>query len=560
MARFRKRAAAVVAALCLIVAGVAAFADSTDLSTRSSALTASSGYTPSYWSKFSNSLPTSSDFFPIAVFDQSAHGGDVQSPYTNQAQVMVAAHINVEVGSDSDSYAPADLSAACAAGGPYLIVGNEVRSTSVAGLESDINANPSCAKYGVGYQAGDEGCNTSSQGDPSTVIPADQAIDPTRIVNWGQAGGFPTADNICATPQNASDVFSGDVYEVTNPYIGSTCNVPGKQSDCLWGYGEQTQNYVSADTNGKPVWVDLETGTDDLGMSSADGSTCNSTTNLCANGNEQRATPEQVNSAAWLTLINGSNGLLWFCDDGTTGADACLGGGSDGNPTNCAPTCGVVANLTYIDGTVEGYAQELNSQSVAGVTISSSNSAVPVDEMTKVVDGVTYLFAEADRGTGTTNATYTVPGAAGDTATLVYDSAQHYDPSGYNDVGNSFTLNGSGAFTDSLTGDTGNAPGAVSYQVKIYTLSTGGGTTTTTTMPATTTTTQPATTTTTTTQPPVNVTATCNAGWLNTTVNPQRWRPTCTFSAPSGIPYHTYINCTGTYTVGSTSFTLVCKT
>ena len=106
---------------------------------------------------------------------------------------MLAEHINVEVGSDSDSYTPADIAAACAAGGPYLFVGNTVRAANVPALQADANANPACAKYVVGYQAGDEGCNTSWQGNPSTVIPPAQAADPTRMVNWGQAGGFPGA-------------------------------------------------------------------------------------------------------------------------------------------------------------------------------------------------------------------------------------------------------------------------------------------------------------------------------------------------------------------------------
>ena len=140
----------------------------------------------------------------------------------------------------------------------------------------------------------------------------------------------------------------------------------------------------------------------------------------------QRATcqPEQVNSAAWLTLINGSNGIIWFCDDGVTGADACLGGGSNGNSSACAPTCGIPANLSYIDSHVQGFAQELNSPSAGGVSISGSNSATPIDEMTKTVGGTTYLFVEAEESRGRSNHghLYGVP-RAGETATLVYDSA-----------------------------------------------------------------------------------------------------------------------------------------
>ena len=339
------------------------------------------------------------------------------------------------------------------------------------------------------------------------------------------------------------DIFAGDVYEVTNPWIGSTCDVAGGQSDCLWGYGTQTQNYVANDTGGKPVWVDIETGTNDLGDAETNGSTCNSTTNLCSKGNEQRATPEQVNSAAWLTLINGSNGIIWFCDDSLTGADACLGGGANGNPSACAPTCGIAANLTYVDANVEGFAQELNSPDAAGVTVASSNPAVPVDEMTKVVNGVTYLFTEADRGTGKTTATYTDAGLAGSTATLVYDSAARYDPS-ISEQGKTFALDGSGSFSDSLTGDTGNSANAVSYQVKIYAISDGAP------APTDSTTTNPSTTTTTTTIGGTTSTTSSTTSTSTTTT-------TTTIGAPADDP--TPVSCDGNSTTSGSVFALSCR-
>ena len=500
---------------------------------------------PTLTTPASSGLPTSSSFFPIAVFDQSPSGGDVQAPYTNQAQAMAAEGININIGENSNSEVTADLEASCAAG-TYLFGGNSVTAATVPVVEADANAAdstayPNCSKNMVAYQVGDEGCSSTTPGLLAGVM----AADPTRLANWGQSGGFPAAMP-CPTIAAASSIVSGDVYENINTYIGaadSTCNVKGGQSDCTYGYGIQTSRYVAA-AGGKPVWTDVETGSDALGFSEAQGA-CNSTTNLCPQGNEQRATPEQVDSDVWLSIINGAKGIIYFCDDSTTGADACLGGGANGNPSACAPTCDIAANLTYIDSNVSLYAPELNSSNTSGVTVSSSNSAVPVDEMTKVVGNTTYIFTEADRGAGTTTATYTDPALAGQTATLVYDSASQYDSSQYKDVGSSFAINSSGAFSDSLTGDTGNALNAISYQVKIYEVNTPA--TTTTTQAPTTTTTAPVTTTTTT-VPPVNETVSCSGVHY---VSGSSIYMTC-----KGFP--TTEICTGAYKSSGT-YTLSCK-
>ena len=576
-----KRGSAIIVPVVLVATAAFAFAVG-------AAATSSNTSAQSFYGGFSNGLPTASNFFPIAVFDQSPSGGDVPAPSANQAQQMKAEGINVNEGEDSDSEVPRDLAAACAQG-IYLIGGNSVTAAAVPGLVADANANAACAKYLAGYDAGDEGCSST----PVSVIPQIHAADPTRMAEWGQSGFFPSeASASCISAMNASDIASGDVYEVTNPWLGSTCNVPGGQSDCLWGYGVQTQRMVAAATGGRPVWVDLDSGADNLGFSSQNSSACNTATNLCSKGNEQRATPEQVNSAAWLTLINGSNGIIWFCDDGVTGADACLGGGSNGNSSACAPTCGIPANLSYIDSHVQGFAQELNSPSVGGVSISSSNSATPIDEMTKTVGGTTYLFVEADRAGGRTTATYTVSGAAGETATLVYDSAARYDPS-VSEQGKTFVLDGSGSFSDSLTGDTGNSAGAASYQVKIYTLgATQSATTTTeapttttdppttttaptaTTSPPTTTTDPPTTTTdppTTTTDPPTTTTDPPTTTTDPTTTDPATSNVSCSSRAtPDANNLRLYcefsgngmssggVSCTGTYQNGH-NFTLVCK-
>ena len=498
--RTKRAAAVLVGAVSLGVVGV-----------MGSVGAASSLSRPSeFYGNYSNGLPTSMSFFPIAVFDQSPSGGNVPAPYTNQAQAMVADGININVGEDNDGEVSRDLAAACAAGGPYMIAGNTVSASSGGPtVEADANANPACAKWIVGYQMGDEpACGT----DVAAVADTLRTMDPSRMANEGLDGYLEPESAACNATLLGSDIASGDVYEIVNPYENNPSYRNGPQdclrqarvgqNDCLWGYSVQTQNMVAASAgSGKPVFVDLDSGTTQLGMSSAAGSVCDATTNLCSNGNEMRATNEQVSSAAWDTLINGSNGLLWFCDDGFA-ADACLGGGAHGDPANCNNTvaggsfgdntCDDPANISYVDHLVESYAEELNTPnsgycdmvtelmdppfstcSGGDLTLATSNSNEPITGMTKEVGGTTYLFVMADRGAGTTTGTYTVSGAGGDTATLVYDSAQHYDPDGYSDQGTTYALNDSGQFSDSLTGDTGNSANAVSYQVKIYAISDG---------------------------------------------------------------------------------------
>ena len=456
--------AALVVPILLVVTG--AFAYVVD------AAATSTSNAQSYYGSFSNGLPTSPSFFPIGVYYQSPSGGDVPAPYTNQAQAFKAEGVNVFIGISPGwptSYGVdslGQLAAACAAG--MYVIGSDLVGTAAAGAPNSAssvlaaaNSEPNCAKYLVGYDLGDEpACSVNVAAQVAAV----HAVDPSRMAYENTAGFYPNIPSAqCVGNLNAPDIASSDDYAVTNPW-SPNCLVRGTDSDCLWEYGVATANTVKAAAN-KPAWIFVETGSDNMAQSSQNGSVCDATTNLCTDGNQERATAVQVNSAAWLTLINGSQGLEWFCDDSVTGPDACAGGGSDGKTSACSPTCWEAANLTYVDKNVEGFAPELNSPSVSAMSVTSSNSAVPIVEMTKVVGGTTYLFVESDRN-GSTTGTFSDPGLAGDTATLVYDSAAHYDPAA-SEQGDTFTLSSTGSFSDSL--GTASNP----YQVKVYAI---GGT------------------------------------------------------------------------------------
>ena len=418
------------------------------------------------YSPYSHHLPFSPSFFPIAVWTQSPAGGDVPRPFRTQAQAFRAMGVNVFVTISDWPYRFGDdsgqLAAACA-NHEYIIAGGDVHSDSsaqsVASVQAILAKNPRCAKYLVGYQMGiDEPlCSTNV----AALVAPIHNEDPTRMVYINQAGWYPNNRNPeCRANLKAPSIASADDYAITNPW-----NPPGPNrgclrapTDCLWQYGDETDNMRADVGPNKPVWVFVETGTNTLGFPTQNGSVCNPKTNLCSNGNEYRATPPQVNSAAWLTLIHGSNGLEWFCND-TTAPDYCAGGGPGGHLAG--DNRSIPRNLTYIDHAIESFAPELNVPNSKGAAVRSSNPRVPIDEMVKVVNGLTYLFVESDRDGSTLGRFGLGRSFAGATATVVYDSDAHYDRA-YSESGKKFKLSASGAFSDRLGLDGDN------YQVKVY--------------------------------------------------------------------------------------------
>ena len=209
-------------------------------------------------------------------------------------------------------------------------------------------------------------------------------------------------------------------------------------------------------------------------------SDCVASVNLClVNGNEYRATPVQVNAEVWMSLINGANGIEYFCHDLTAYA-FCLGA-----PEGGAAALSVQSNLTYVNATVLSYAPVLNSPTVGicslqqenyvtgarstttscanGIlTLVTTNVAVPGMAMAKQYNGSTYLFVQSDRRSAY-GAIFniTLAGMSGKTARVVYDSNAQYDPAN-STAGSTIALNTLGTLSDTL-GAHGD-----DYQVKIY--------------------------------------------------------------------------------------------
>ena len=457
-------------------------------------------------------------YFPVAVWLQNPdQTTEIESGYANLAHAAVAEGINTFLGlydwpsafavDNSTGGQGAQFQAACNAGEHVIaggnpssnILANSVASVEfIAALETQASTRTSCSQYLAGYDWTDEPPECST--NVIAQVAAIHAEDPTRPtvdnmaswVSWGDSGCTSTADAAFAAPA----ITSSDDYHNTDAWNVSGCE--GAQhvstspwADCSWLYGLQAAVQASL-SGGKPTWVYLETGTDELGFSSQSGSSCNTSTNTCSNGNEYNATAPQVNANAWAAIINGATGIEWFCHGAAQGqatSDSdCMGGNGSGSNA-------IFSNLQYIDDTVAITAPVLESPTQGACTMQpstystrnnvllqgcsggdlamlTSNASEPIMAMTKVLNGTTYLFVEADRANGTATGIYRVSGAAGDKATLVYDSAAHYDPA-VSEQGQTFSLNGSGGFADTIRGDNGAGSnhygaGANGYEVKIY--------------------------------------------------------------------------------------------
>ncbi len=96
------------------------------------------------------------------------------------------------------------------------------------------------------------------------------------------------------------------------------------------------------------------------------------------------------------------------------------------------------------------------------LSMTTADAAVPGMALVKKLGATTYLLAQSDRRSPNgASFGYTLTGLAGKTATIVYDSDEHYDHAN-GARGTKLTLDGSGSFSDVL-GQHGD-----NYQVKIY--------------------------------------------------------------------------------------------
>ncbi|NLC59539.1 MAG: hypothetical protein GX774_22095 [Armatimonadetes bacterium] len=244
----------------------------------------------------------------------------------------------------------------------------------------------------VGWMHGDEPDNAQPVIDPNTgqqtwgpCIPPERivadykrlrAADPTRpiLLNLGQGvandewhGRGPGAHlGQYETYVQGADIVSFDVY----PMAGLE---KPNNADYLWYVAKGVERLVQWTGGKRIVWNCLEcTGISDP---------------------KKKATPHQVRAEAWMALVRGSTGLIWFVHRFA--------------PTFCEWALledpEMLAAVTAINRQIHALAPVLNSPTVAdGATVTSSAADVPIGHLVKRHGGATYLFTVAMRNAPTT--------------------------------------------------------------------------------------------------------------------------------------------------------------
>ncbi|HEV7924201.1 MAG TPA: hypothetical protein VGR14_02530, partial [Verrucomicrobiae bacterium] len=243
----------------------------------------------------------------------------------------------------------------------------------------------------IGWMHGDEPDNAQELGDgkgygppitPATIIAEYQRIraaDPTRpvMVNLGQ--GVAWDDYIgrgvrrnhpedYAEYVKGSDIASFDIYPVAHDDPA----IAGK----LWFVPQGVERLIKWAGPERIVWNCIE---------------CTRIGNP-----DHKATPQQVRSEVWMSLIHGSRGLIYFVHEWKPRF----------NESALLSDPEMLAAVTAINHQIHRLAPVLNRPAVAdAVKVTSANHDVPIAVMAKRTDNALYLFAVAMRD-GKTTATF----------------------------------------------------------------------------------------------------------------------------------------------------------
>lgn len=171
------------------------------------------------------------------------------------------------------------------------------------------------------------------------------------------------------------DIASFDIY----PVVHDNPEVSGK----LWMVAHGVQRLIQW-SGARPVWNCLE---------------CTRIDNP-----DRKPTPQEVRCEAWMALVHGSRGLIYFVHQfKPVFREAALLDDQE-----------MVAAVTALNRQITELAPVLNSVTITNVArVRSDTEEVPIAMMVKRHAGETYLFAVAMRE-GQTVATFTVDGMSGD--------------------------------------------------------------------------------------------------------------------------------------------------
>jgi hypothetical protein len=126
-------------------------------------------------------------------------------------------------------------------------------------------------------------------------------------------------------------------------------------------------------------------------------------TTVISAGTTSGPTPAETVSEVWLALIHSANGILYFIDSWNPSFR------EDAIFANQA----MVTAVTALNAQIQSLAPELNSGTIPGlVTVTSSNTAAPVDTLVKAGGSTLYVFSAISRA-GTATASYAIEGMTG---------------------------------------------------------------------------------------------------------------------------------------------------
>lgn len=249
----------------------------------------------------------------------------------------------------------------------------------------------------IGWMHGDEPDNAQPvRGKPRTwgpAIPPQTIIDdykkiaandPTRpvILNLGQgvaneefrgrAAKYEDYPEYC----KGADIVSYDVYPVTN--IGKP---DGEKY--LWYVAKGIDRLHTWTSNKKPVWNVIE---------------C---THI--NNPDKKPTPHQVKAEVWISLIHGSQGLIYFVHEFRP----------QENDAALLDDPVMLKAVSEINIQIQQLASVLNSPAIENsAKVTSSNPEIPIDIMVKRFQGSLYVFAVPMR-LGPVNGTFEISGLTG---------------------------------------------------------------------------------------------------------------------------------------------------
>ena len=160
--------------------------------------------------------------------------------------------------------------------------------------------------------------------------------------------------------------------------------------DKLWLVAGGVDNLIARSGGKKPVWAWIETGS--------------------ING-VNRPSPEQIRSKVWMAVIHGAKGIGYFMHEF---APVFHEAGLLTDSANAANR----AMVSSINRMIAELAPVINSPEMNCASVTSENSSVPVDIMTREHEGEIYIFAAAMRGAETVTV-FTVGSGAGREAEAV---------------------------------------------------------------------------------------------------------------------------------------------